>query len=334
MNAQLHLSQPQEVMKRSPPRARRATAFAPACVGNVAVGFDILGHSLAGAGDRAEVRRIEEPLVRIAAIHGCLSELPTDPQRNTAGMALLALRKALGLRHGFELVLHKGIALGSGMAGSAASCVAALVAANALLDKPLPREALYSFALDGEAVASGSRHGDNVGAQLLGGLVLATRERLLRIPVPAAWHCALVHPHAVLETRQARAALAGDYPLSAFVTQSANLALVLAGCYRGEATLVREGLRDVLVEPRRAALVPNFARVKQAALDHRALGASISGAGPSVFGWYEQRADAEAAAQAMAAAFAEGGLASDTFVAPVNGPAAALVDSGADEVQA
>ncbi len=334
MNAQLHLTQPQEVMKRSPPRARRATAFAPACVGNVAVGFDILGHSLAGAGDRAEVRRIEEPLVRIAAIHGSLSELPTDPQRNTAGMALLALRKALGLRHGFELVLHKGIALGSGMAGSAASCVAALVAANALLDKPLPREALYSFALDGEAVASGSRHGDNVGAQLLGGLVLATRERLLRIPVPAAWHCALVHPHAVLETRQARAALAGDYPLSAFVTQSANLALVLAGCYRGEAALVREGLRDVLVEPRRAALVPNFARVKQAALDHRALGASISGAGPSVFGWYEQRADAEAAARAMAAAFAEGGLPSDTFVAPVDGPAATLLDSGADEAQA
>ena len=334
MNAQLHLTQPQEVMKRSPPRARRATAFAPACVGNVAVGFDILGHSLAGAGDRAEVRRIEEPLVRIAAIHGSLSELPTDPQRNTAGMALLALRKALGLRHGFELVLHKGIALGSGMAGSAASCVAALVAANALLDKPLPREALYSFALDGEAVASGSRHGDNVGAQLLGGLVLATRERLLRIPVPAAWHCALVHPHAVLETRQARAALAGDYPLSAVVTQSANLALVLAGCYRGEAALVREGLRDVLVEPRRAALVPNFARVKQAALDHRALGASISGAGPSVFGWYEQRADAEAAALAMAAAFAEGGLGSDAFVAPVDGPAAALLDSGADEAQA
>ncbi len=334
MNAQLHLTQPQEVMPRPSPRARHATAFAPACVGNVAVGFDILGHSLAGAGDRAEVRRIEEPLVRIAAIHGCLSELPTDPQRNTAGMALLALRKALGLRHGFELVLHKGIALGSGMAGSAASCVAALVAANALLDKPLPREALYSFALDGEAVASGSRHGDNVGAQLLGGLVLATRERLLRIPVPAAWHCALVHPHAVLETRQARAALAGDYPLSAFVTQSANLALVLAGCYRGEAALVREGLKDVLVEPRRAALVPNFARVKQAALDHRALGASISGAGPSVFGWYEQRVDAEAAAQAMAAAFAEGGLDSDTFVAPVAGPAATLLDSGADEAQA
>lgn len=334
MNAQLQFTSPQEIMKRPPPRVHRATAFAPACVGNVAVGFDILGHSMAGAGDRAEVRRIDEPVVRIAAIHGCITELPLEPQHNTAGMALLALRKALGLRHGFELVLHKGIALGSGMAGSAASCVAALVAANALLEKPLPRESLYGFALDGEAVASGSRHGDNVGPQLLGGLVLATRERLLRIPVPADWHCALVHPHYVLETRKARAALAGDYPLSTFVTQSANLALVLAGCFRGDAALVREGLKDVLVEPRRAPLVPNFARVKQAALDHRAIGASISGAGPSVFGWYEQRVAAEEAAAAMVSAFAEVGLGSDSYVAPVDGPAASLLDSGADEARA
>jgi homoserine kinase len=311
----------------APPRPRVARAFAPASVGNVAVGFDILGHAMAGAGDRAEVRMIDEPVVRIAAIHGTVAELPLDPYRNTAGMALLALREGLRLPHGFELTLHKGIALGSGMGGSAASCVAALVAANALLPHPLPPAALYRYALDGEAVASGSRHGDNLGPMLLGGLVLATHERLLRIPVPPDWHCALVHPHCVLETRKARAALAGDYALGEFVAQSANLALVLAGCFRGDVALVREGLKDTLVEPRRAALVPAFMRVKQAALDHRALGASISGGGPSVFGWYERRADAEAAAAAMRAAFAEAGLDSDAFVAPVDGPAAGLVDT-------
>jgi homoserine kinase len=304
-----------------------ACAFAPASVGNVAVGFDLLGHSVAGAGDRAEVRRIDEPVVRIAAIRGCVDGLPLDPLRNTAGTALLSLRHALGLSGGFELVLHKGIALGSGMGGSAASCVAALVAANALLESPLSREALYPFALDGEAVASGSRHGDNLGSMLLGGLVLSTPDRLLRVPVPAAWHCALVHPHMVLETRKARAALDGDYELGEFVAQSTHLALVLAGCYQGDAALVREGLDDVLVEPRRASLVPHFAQVKQAALDHRALGASISGAGPSVFGWYENRADAAAATVAMQAAFAEAGLDSDAWVSPINGPAAGLIDS-------
>lgn len=312
---------------KEPPMSpvRTASAFAPACVGNVGVGFDILGHTLAGAGDRAEVRRIDEPAVRIAAIEGVVAGLPLEAERNTAGAALIALRDALQLEHGFELILRKGIALGSGMAGSAASCVAALVAANALLDAPLPREALYGFAMDGEAVASGGRHGDNVGPQLLGGLVLATATRLVRIPVPAHWHCALAHPHHVLETRQARAALAGAYALHEFVAQSANLAQVIAGCWRGDATLVREGLKDVLVEPRRAPLVPNFARVQQAALDHGALGASISGAGPSVFGWFEDAHAAHAAAEAMRAAFAEAGLPSDVLVGPIDGPAAEVL---------
>jgi len=323
MNAQL--ADPMSASQR----ALSAQAMAYASVGNVGVGFDILGHSVAGAGDRAVVRRIDEPTVRIVAVHGLVTDLPLDPARNTAGAALLSLRRALGLRHGFEVELHKGIALGSGMGGSAASCVAALVAANALLERSLPREALYGFALDGEVVASGSRHGDNLGPMLLGGLVLSTRERLLRLPVPDAWHCALVHPHVVLETRESRAVLAGGFALSDVVAQHANLALVLIGSQRGDAALVREGLKDVLVEPRRAPLVPGFARVKQAALDHHALGASISGAGPSMFGWYENREDAEGAAEAMVAAFAEEGIASDRLVSPVNGPAAALLDEDA-----
>jgi homoserine kinase len=320
------------VLKESPIGDRdvfaTASATAPASVGNVGVGFDILGHSVTGANDRADVRRIDDPLVRIASIDGVVEGLPYDAAANTAGAALIALREALALPFGLELRLHKGIPLGSGMGGSAASCVAALVAANALLDEPLPREALYPFAMTGEVVASGSRHGDNLGSMLLGGLVLATGHRLLRIPVPAHWHCALVHPHHVLETRKSRAALYGDYALDQFVAQSTNLALVLAGCYRGDADLVREGLADVLVEPRRAALIPGFPRVKQAALDHAALGASISGAGPSVFGWFEHRAQAEAAALAMAGAFAEAGLQSDRFVSPVDGPAAELLGGG------
>ncbi len=304
---------------------RAACAHAPASIGNVAVGFDILGQSLAGAGDVATVTRIDEPLVRIEAIHGCVTALPLEAERNTAGRALIALREALALPFGFAVELQKGIALGSGMGGSAASCVAALVAANALLDTPLAPEALYPFALAGEAVASGSRHGDNVGPMLLGGLVLATKDRLVRIPVPDAWHCAVVHPDAVLETRRAREALAGAYALGDFVAQSANLALVLTGCHRGDADLVRAGLADVLVEPRRAPLIAGFDAVKRAALASEAFGASISGAGPSVFAWFADRAQADIGAQAMQAAFADAGLASDAFVSPINGPAAGVL---------
>ena len=305
--------------------SRVAKAFSPGSVGNVGVGFDILGHSIAGIGDVATVRRIDEPTVRIAAIRGTVTDLPLDAERNTAGMALIALREALALPFGFEVELDKGIPLGSGLGGSAASCVAALVAANALLDVPLAADALYPHALAGEAVASGGRHGDNVGPMLLGGLVLATAERLTKIAVPAAWHAAVVHPHAVLETRQARAALAGHYALGEFVAQSAQLAQVLLGCERGDVALVRAGLDDLLVEPRRAPLIAGFAAVKRAALQAGAMGASISGAGPSVFAWSETRADAERAATGMAAAFAQAGFDSDVHITPIAGPAAAVI---------
>jgi len=304
----------------------QARAFSPASVGNAAVGFDILGHAIAGVGDTVTVRRIDTPQVRIAAIRGATVALPMDAEENTAGVALIALREALGLGFGWEIEIDKGIPLGSGMGGSAASCVAALVAANALLDAPLSRQALYPFALAGEATASGGRHGDNLGPMLLGGLVLATADRLVPIPVPEAWHSLLVHPDAVLETRRARAALQGDYRLGEFVEQSANLALVLAGCHAADAELVRAGLRDVLVEPRRAPLIAGFDAAKQAALAHGAMGASISGAGPSVFAWYETRAEAAAAAPAVQAAFAAAGLGSQAWVSPLASPASHLID--------
>ena len=304
-----------------------ASAFAPASVGNVGVGFDILGHVIAGAGDTVTVRRIDALEVRIKAIRGTTVDLPLEAPSNTAGAALIALREALSLPFGFEVEIDKGIPLGSGMGGSAASCVAALVAANELLDTPLSREALYPYALVGEAVASGGRHGDNLGPMLLGGLVLATAEHLVKVPVPEAWHSVLVHPDAILETRRAREALKGDYTLSEFVAQSANLALVLAGCHAGDAQLVRAGLKDVLVEPRRSPLIVGFDAAKQAALQAGALGASISGAGPSVFGWFESRAQAEAAAPAIQAAFAAAGFDSQAWVSPLNSPAAKVLDS-------
>ena len=305
--------------------SRSVTAFAPASVGNVGVGFDILGHTIAGPGDRVSVRRIDEPTVRIAAIRGNASALPFEAQRNTAGAALIAMRDALALPFGFEVEIDMGIPFGSGMGGSAASAVAALVAANALLRKPLEREALYPFALDGEAVASGGRHGDNVGPMLLGGLVLSTADRLVPIPVPPGLYCALVHPAAVLETRAARAALAGNYALHEFVAQSANLALVLAGCHAGDMSLIRAGLCDVLVEPRRASLIFGFDRVKQRALDAGALGVSISGAGPSVFAWCADEGTAHSVAGWMRAAFSDVGYASEAWISPVAGPRAEIV---------
>jgi homoserine kinase len=300
------------------------TAEAPASVGNVATGFDILGHTMQGASDRVSVRRIEEG-VRLRSVTGVIVDLPADPERNTALRALVALRARLRLSFGFEVEIAKGIPLGSGMGGSAASAVAALVAANALLDAPLSPSELYPFALEGESAASGGRHGDNVGPMLLGGLTLATRDRLIRLPVPEGLTCVLVHPHFVLETRRAREALAGPYAISDFVAQSSGLARLLVGLFTRDLDSIRAGLEDVLVEPRREHLIPGFAEVKRAALAAGALGASISGGGPSVFAWFQDRRSADASSGSMRAAFEKAGFESDVFVSPVDGPMARIV---------
>lgn len=308
-----------------------ARAFAPAGVGNIGVGFDLLGHSIDGPRDFARVRRVAAPGVRITAITGDAAgtdAIPLEVARNTAGQALASLHSALGLAFGFELMLEKGIPIGAGLGGSAASCVAALVAANALLDAPLPREALYRFAIDGEAVSSHSRQGDNVAPMLLGGVVMATADRMVALPAPDWLHCVVVHPDQVLETRRAREVLAGPYPLALVVRHNAHLALFLTGLQRGDAGLIREGLRDLLVEPRRAPLVPGFAAVQAAAMDAGALGASLSGAGPSVFAWFASKAGAEAAAPAMRAAFADAGFTSQAWVSPVAGPRAEVAEAG------
>jgi homoserine kinase len=300
------------------------TAHAPAGVGNIGVGFDLLGHAIAGLRDRATVRRIDAPLIRVAAVRGPfdVSMIPHDDERNTAGRALRALREGLRLPFGFEVELDKGIPIGAGLGGSAASCVAALVAANALLDAPLSRDALYPFAMEGEYASSRSHQGDNVGPMLVGGVALATATRLMPLRAPDWLHAVVVHPDQVLETRRSREVLVEPFPLSIVVAHGARLAQFLLGLERGDAALIRDGLQDVLVEPRRAPLVPGFAQVKAAAMDHDALGASLSGAGPSVFAWFASEAQARTAAPAMQAAFADAGFASRAYVSPVAGPRA------------
>ena len=304
--------------------AWEASAFAPASIGNIGVGFDLLGHSIAGPGDSVRVRRTDEPGVRILSITGCVPNLPRDAELNTAGQALLSLAAA-GYARGFEVEIEKGIPLGSGLGGSAASCVAALVAANATLDHPLSRDELYPFALDGEGVACGSRHGDNVGPMLLGGIVLATADRLIPLPAPEWLQCVVVHPDQVLETRRAREALAAPYPIGDFVRQSTNLALFILGLERGDKDLIAAGLKDDLVEPRRAVLIPGFEAVAAEARAHGCLGTSISGGGPSVFAWFDSVTTAEAAAGAMRAAFADAGYSSEAYVSPVAGPRAEVI---------
>jgi homoserine kinase len=303
-----------------------ATAFAPASVGNVAVGFDVLGHSFQAIGDRVTARRTSRQGVTISAITGTVVDLPREPERNTAGMGVLCMTRDLKLDFGIDLAIEKGIPLGSGLGGSAASAVAAVVAANALLPEPLGKLELLKFAMKGEQVASGSVHVDNIAPSLYGGLVLTVgidNPNVKQIPVPSSVRCVLVHPHMMLSTREARQILNRSIDLSDVIWQSANLAGFLTGCFTGDLQLIRESLEDVIIEPQRQVLIPGFKAVKEGAMSNGALGCSISGAGPTVFAWCEQP-HAERIRDAMVAGFSAQRLASDAWISTLD-PAGARI---------
>ena len=300
-------------------------AFAPATVANVGIGFDILGHTVEAVGDRVRLRRIDEPVVRIRAVTGIAGDLPVEPGSNTAGRALQAMREALGLDFGFEIEIEKGIPLASGMGGSAASAVAA----NALVEDPAPRLKLLKFAMEGEIVASGSVHVDNIAPCLFGGLVLTVgidHPRVKQIPVPASIRCVLVHPHMHLGTREARAVLKSDVTRSDFVWQTANLAGFISGCYSNDLDMIRDSFNDVIIEPQRQKLIPGFKDVQRSAMSEGALGCSISGAGPAIFAWAEIQ-NTEGVRAAMTAAFAAHGLESDSWISSLDNAGARVVDA-------
>lgn len=305
----------------------RATAFAPASVGNVGIGFDILGFAVDALGDRITVSRTREPGIRITGCSGVATDLPLEPEKNTAGRALMALNVAARPGFGFEMQIEKGIPLGSGLGGSAASAVGAVVAANALLDEPFDRLALLKFAMQGEAVASGSMHVDNIAPSLFGGLVLTVgidHPRVKRIPVPPGITAVIAHPHMFLSTRQARAILKRDVAMADFVWQTANLAGFISGCYTNDLELIREGLNDVVIEPQRRQLIPGFSAVRAAAISAGALGCSISGAGPTMFAW-ALSSDAETVRERMVTEFSRNGVAADHWVVPVESDGARIV---------
>lgn len=288
----------------------KARAFAPASVANVAVGFDILGFSFGVIGDTVLVEKTPEPGVSIASISGVVTKLPSDPATNTATAGLVKLQQDLHLSFGFKVSIQKGIPLGSGMGGSAASAVAAIVAANALLERPLPNEKLLAYALIGEAQASGSFHADNVAPCLLGGLTLSqVKEGALpeveftSLPLPEDLHGIVIHPELSVETKQARGILKPGITLHQHIDQSARLAGFIAGCFKSDYALIKRSLADEIIEPQRAHLIPGFHAVKEAALSAGALGCSIAGAGPSVFAWSQGKATAEKIQAAMLKAF-------------------------------
>jgi homoserine kinase len=297
-------------------------AFAPATVGNIGIGYDVLGLALEKPGDEVIARKSETPGLRITKITGAGGKLPFEPTHNTAGVAVLRLLQHLGeTGRGIEIEIHKKMPINSGLGSSAASAAAATLAVSELLRTGLSKRELLPFAWAGEQVASGGAQGDNVVPSLLGGIMLIRDNATMdvhRLHVPRGLYVVVVHPKIELLTREARAILAPEVALGKHVRQSANLAAFVLGLFNGDLGLVGRSLRDEIIEPQRASMIPGFYDVKDAAMLEGALGCSISGAGPSIFALCANSLIAENVSAAMQQAFSKHRLESQVFSSLVN----------------
>ena len=298
------------------------SAYAPASIGNVAVGFDMLGLAIVGAGDRVLARRTDGDEIFISAVYGLDGELhtglSTSIKENTAGVAAAALWSELG-EGGLELIVRKGVPLQSGMGSSAASAAAGAVAANALLPEPLSLASLMPYALAGEAVASGGIHADNVAPSLLGGLVFcppALLPDVLSLKTCDGISSVLLHPELQVNTAESRRGLQRNVSMEQWLTQQGYIVGFVEACRSGDRELLARCMHDVIIEPQRAAMVPCFPDVKAAALGQQAYGCSLSGSGPSIFALCGSEKAAEVAA-AMEQACRGAGYECQVWVSPL-----------------
>ena len=261
----------------------RVSAKAPASIGNLAVGFDVLGVAFPLLWDEVTVARRIDDRVVIQEIIGSGLSLPRRAESNTASRALLAMRADVSSLGGFDLWIRKGIPLSAGLGGSAASAVAAVVAAVELTGLQASVDDLLSWSAQGEEAASGVAHRDNVAPSLLGGAVLTSGTKALSLQLPQELALVVVLPQQEIKTKDARSLLSADCRLEQHAEQSSRLARFVIACERADVSLLEGCIRDEIVEPQRRFLLPGFSRVKNAALAAGAIGCSFSGSGPAMF---------------------------------------------------
>lgn len=296
--------------------------FAPATVANLVCGFDILGLALDEPGDEVIMRRSDQPGVRLLKISGDDGRLPLDPSKNTVSACVQMLLKHLGRENiGVEIELHKHMPIGSGLGSSAASTVAGLFAINQLLGQPLSKQELLPFAMKGEELACGHGHADNVAPSLFGGITLIKSYdplEVIALPVPDHLYCSVVFPHVDVPTRAARQMIRSKIELKDAVVQWGNIAGLVSGLFMSDYGLIGRSMQDVLIEPVRAILIPEFYEMRQKAMDAGALGFGISGSGPSVFAFADNHPTASDITRQIVQHLQSKGIDSNGYVSAVN----------------
>ncbi len=293
--------------------------FSPATVANVSCGFDVMGFCLDNVGDEMVIRKVDQKGIRITRIEGF--DLPYDTEKNVAGISALAMYNALDLDFGFDIEIYKKIKPGSGIGSSAASAVGSVFGMNELLNRPFNKTQLTEFAMKGEAFISKSEHADNIGPAIFGGFILAKSVaplQILEIPSPKDLYATIIHPQIEIKTADARALLPKEVSLHDAITQWANLGGLIHGLHTSDYEVIKNSLRDVIVEPHRSKLIKHFKEVKEAAINAGALGSGISGSGPSIFSLCKGIESAEKVKEAIEAIYSKTGIAYDMHVSKIN----------------
>lgn len=295
--------------------------YATGSVANVSCGFDCLGYSIENPGDILEISQNDSGEIELSMIGFESQKISTNPEKNTAGKAVLSLLSALNLNHGFHIKIKKGIPPGSGIGSSASSAVGAVYGVNQLLGNPLNQEEVLVHAMAGEAVATGGFHADNVAPSLYGGMVLIRDYEpldIIQIPVPEKLWSTVILPEYEVNTRDAREMLPNRISLKLAVGQAGNLSGFTLGFVNSDFDLISRSMEDLFAEPVRKELIPGFKSVKNSALDNGAIGCGISGSGPSMFAFSTNEDIANKVAKEMQNAFKKSGLNSKSYVSQIN----------------
>ncbi len=293
--------------------------FAPATIANVSCGFDVLGLCLDTVGDEMIIRKTTEKGIKISKLVG--QDLPLETKKNVAGVAGLAMLKKLNIDHGFEIEMYKNIKAGSGIGSSAASSAGTVWAMNELLGTPFSAQELVPFAMEGEKLASGTAHADNVAPALLGGFTLVrsyTPLDVIKIHAPKELFSTVIHPQIEIKTADARSVLKQQVSLKTAVKQMGNLGGLISGLYTENYELIGNSLHDEIVEPHRSILIPGFDRVKTESMNSGALGSGISGSGPSIFALSKGEETANTVAESMKKVYQDIGIDFDIHVSKIN----------------
>lgn len=294
--------------------------YAPATIANIGVGFDVLGIAIDQPGDIVFAEQRSDKGLFFSLYADGIA-VPADTNNVAAHVAQLMLDE-LQPSLGVTLDLYKKMPIGSGLGSSGASSAAAAVAINALLDKPLNKIDLVRFAAEGERLATGNAHADNVAPSILGGACLIRSYNpldIIQLPFQNNFFWVVVHPHVIIETKSAREKLPKNIPLATAVEQWGNVGALVAGLILGNAKILAKSFNDQIAEPVRAPLIPAFNEAKLAALQAGAIGFSISGSGPSVFAVTPSMAIAEQVALSIKQTFLKtANIESESYISRIN----------------